>query len=266
MGRQRLAFLLAGGFVGGLLFGVAPVGAVHDPDLTDGEVKCQLATAKAIEKFVGSKAKCLIKCQGALRKGDTTRDCTPPGFDAVTQTCVTTAEDKAKAGELKKCSGDNCPECYAGGVNNCQDDADARVADTENQVDAFVPLVWCDDSASGDGLNSAEAKCQDAVAKNGAGLVKKMGKCYQKCRAAEHKGTVAAGACNPPTSDATTQTCISAAKAKAAAGIDKKCADDPDCYSVALQSGSGWANLIGIAIDGAQADTYCGSPSGAFLD
>ena len=53
--------------------------------------------------------------------------------------------------------------------------------------------------------------------------------------------------------------------------IDKQCdpavnpkAEAPECF--AGQNGAGWAGLVESAVDGGDADLYCGSPSGAFLD
>src|SRR5262249_20720527 len=106
---------------------------------TSDECKCQLATAKAQGKFISSKAKCITKCEQGARSGKNPAGaCTPP-FAGTTGECVQKATDKAITAETK-CK--DCPECYAGG--NCAADAASRTAANEAQLDAFVPLIYCD--------------------------------------------------------------------------------------------------------------------------
>src|SRR5262249_45609863 len=110
-------------------------------------------------------------------------------------------------------------------------------ANTEGHVDALNLLVYCDDSASPDGLNAAEAKCADTVAKTLSNFAAQKLKCLSKCRADEHKGKVAAGSCTPPSSDLKASGCIAKNTTKAEALIDQKCeatvapkANKPECY------------------------------------
>lgn len=242
--------------------------ASHDPDLSDDEVKCQLGTSLAIGKFITDKAKCLTKCEQGARQGNNpASDCTPP-YAGTTLACVTRAETKAEGLEQSKCAKD-CPECYTGG--DCAADASARVADAEAEVDVLRALVYCDDSASLDGLTKAEAKCADTVAKALGNFARKKLNCYSKCRKDEHKAKVPAGSCTPPPSDPKASACVGKEEAKAAFLIDKQCdatvnpkADAPECH--AAQTGAGWAALVEAAVDAGQPGLHCGSPSGAFVD
>lgn len=57
------------------------------------------------------------------------------------------------------------------------------------------------------------------------------------------------------------------AGSKAVAAIDKVCdLGEPDCYGPGLDSGNDWVALAEAAVDTTIVQTYCGSPSGAFLD
>src|SRR5262245_19978025 len=90
------------------------VRALHDPDVSNDESKCQLGASLAIGKFVTEKAKCLIKCeQGARKSNNPPTDCDPP-FAGATSDCVQLATTKAEGLEQSKCTKD-CPECYTGG-------------------------------------------------------------------------------------------------------------------------------------------------------
>jgi hypothetical protein len=242
------------------------VAAVHDPDISDDESKCQIGTSLAQGKFVTEKAKCIIKCNQGARKGNNpSTDCDPP-YAGATATCVDLAENKAIGLEGSKCEKD-CPECYAGG--DCAADASTRTAATEAQVDGLRALVYCDDAGSGDGLNADEAKCQDTTARVLSNFVAKKLKCLSKCRKDEHKGKVAPGSCDPPPSAMKAADCISKNTDKAQKLIDKKCeaaqgGDKPECYGT--DTGADWVARGEDAVDSRDADLYCGSPSGAFLD
>src|SRR5262245_40538463 len=263
---RRLVQAVAGAAC--LVFTTGLAWASHDPDLSKDEVKCQLGTSLATGKFVTDKAKCLTKCEQGVRKGQTSAsDCVPP-YAGVTLACVQKAESKAQGLEQSKCAKD-CPECYTGG--DCVADSQARTMGTETQVDLLRALVYCDDSGSGDGLTKAEAKCADTVAKTLSNFAKAKLKCLSKCRSDEDKLKVPVGSCTPPPSDPKASACVQKASDKAAFLIDKQCdpavnpkAEAPECF--AGQTGAGWAGLVEAAVDGGDADLYCGSPNGAFLD
>jgi hypothetical protein len=255
--------------------------ATHDPDLTDAEFKCQGKVSKAGSKFVGAKAKCASKCVQTFRKNvpgdgyDDINDCYAP-YGGTTLACIADplkgAEAKFALAIKKSCDpvtkpGADCPECYSGG--DCSDGGEAgdRVANVENQVDSFGPGVFCEQPGADDG----ETKCELNTAKTLAKLVGAINKCYDKCNSNMHKAIIGAGQCNPPSpADGTTSTCITNARNKAILGVDKKCSVAgfiPDCAGTDdYPSGANWVNLVDIAIQGNVPGTYCGSPSGAFID
>src|SRR5262245_28830571 len=106
---------------GALLAGVVSLAlggiASAQGTLTDAEFKCQAGNSKAGSKFVGSKAKCAIKCQGNAAKAvEPIADCYAP-YAGATNTCINDslkgAEAKFNAAIVKACLVD-CPECYGG--------------------------------------------------------------------------------------------------------------------------------------------------------
>jgi hypothetical protein len=251
----------------------------YDPDISALDQKCVQATSKALVKFTGAKAKCGSKCIGNARKSlNPVSDCYAP-YAGTTATCVYDpvkgAEAKNIAAIKKKCDEVlypgkvDCPECYSGG--DCDAYSGSRTSSTEAEIDVFGPLVWCDPLNPDKGIQ----KCQDNVAKVLVKFVGCKNKCYDKCYANQAKG-LTNGSCTPPSpGDTATNACIFDAlkgcEAKAAAGIDKLCAlfsqgdKNPPCYAPFFDTGSEWVALTESAIDGNVPETYCGSPSGAFL-
>jgi hypothetical protein len=234
--------------------------------------------SKGLGKFTAAKSKCVTKCQQGARKTPPTNpasDCNPP-YAGTTLTCVADpvkgAEGKAISAIRKACDptfvpGKDCPECYDGGDCTQAGYAGDRVASVESQLDAFVGLIWCDDSGSGDGLNAVEAKCQDTVAKTLAKFVAAKSKCYDNCVYNMFKGKIPPGyQCLPPATEPFLVACINNAEAKAIDGIDKFCLDDPECYVPNFDTGAEWVSIAESAVDANIVQTYCGSPSGAFLD
>ena len=232
------------------------------------EMKCALGMSKGLAKFTKGKAKCLAKCnQGARKLLNPFSDCAPP-YGGATAYCVADpvkgVEAKTIAKVQKGCVID-CPECWNGG--DCSTYVPNRVFSVEALLDGFVGLIWCDDSGSGDGLNPDEAKCEDGVAKALAKFVGSKSKCYDKCLNAEFKGQIPTYDCLPPNpSEPATALCIATAEQKAAAAIDKACFDDPECYVPNFDTGAEWVAIAEAAVDSQVVQTYCGSPSSAFLD
>jgi hypothetical protein len=263
--KHAIGGFVAAGFLAGLV--LAPGAGAQ---LTKDESKCQTGGANAIAKFVAAKQKCITKCEAGARKGtNPATDCDPP-YAGTTQTCITDpvkgAEAKAVAGFTKACSKD-CPECYSGG--NCTTEANNRVTATETQVDVLVSIVYCDDSASLDGLTKGEAKCQDSTAKTLAKFVGSKSKCYSKCESAEASGKLPPNSCNPPVpADPKTAACVQKAEQKSIDGINKACAppkgEAPECYGSSV-TGAFLTNTVEAAVDATLPATYCGSPSGAFV-
>lgn len=254
MRKKQFALVVFG--AAALLFcGQRAALAVHDADVTDDELKCQIGTSLAQGKFVVEAAKCSTKCQAGARKAaNPISDCAPP-FAGAMLTCVNLATSKAIGLEGSKCAKD-CPECYAGG--DCAADAATRTATNQTQLNAFGPFVYCDDSGSGDGLSKVEAKCADTVAKTLSKFVAALGKCGQKCAADEHKGKTPVGSCTPPATDAKEIACINAATTKATSLIDGKCADAPDCFLPNLDTGTEFVTTVGGIVQAAYGQTYCG--------
>ena len=135
-------------------------------------------------------------------------------------------------------------------------------ASLESQIDAFG-FVFCNDDDSNPPQTPEENKCESGLAK---ALVKFVGcktKCYDKCKAAAHKGTIGPGTCSPPSpSDPTTFACLfdslKGCESKAIAAADKACfiapADAPECYGF---NASSIVSLVETAIDGNIPSTYC---------
>jgi hypothetical protein len=244
-----------------LALAATPVLAGHDGDPTEDEVKCQLEAAKRMAGFARAKVKCLVKCQKELRKGDTSRDCVDDvpivgdgdPRDSVTQDCIDAATTKAVEKYDAKCTAGDCPECYQGG--DCNADGDQKAADVEAAVDLNDGLFGhCDDSASGDGLNADEGKCQDQAASIYAKLAADLSKCTQKCYKDEHKGTPRD--CDPDGgADTDADACADAAQAKCESTVASKCPDPAECQGNVVAT----CGLIRGVVDGFYDDFFCGS-------
>jgi hypothetical protein len=242
--------------------------ANHDADVSDDELKCQIAVSGEGGKLVAAVSKCAAKCRAAAAKTPfPVADCQGnPPTNPDMAACVTAAVAKAQAGEAKKCSVD-CPDCAEYQNGDCAADATARTATTLASTNAAGLLVYCDDSGSGDGLTSDEDKCQQTISKNLSKMVGALGKCSAKCIAAEHKGKIPNGSCGTSPTDLKTIDCVAKVVGKTGAGIDKKCTAIgamPECSS--QPDGAGWAMFVQGLLSAQYGNTYCGSPSGAFLD
>jgi hypothetical protein len=261
--RENIGGLtLAAALTAGLSL-AAPAVAQTTPDNKDA-LKCQTNQAKNSEKFVGSKAKCAMKCLVAARKtsGPYTA-CQPPGFtDPATNTCISNAQAKASAAIAKGCAND-CPDCYADdSPSNCPD-GDGFIQNANNQVNAFGPLVFCLEAA-GNTPTKEQAKCEDGVAKALVKYVAAFGKAVAKCVTNDFNAKIPDGACafsGTTVPDPATQTALDTAQTKAIAAIDKVCASagaNPACYGTAFDTGQEWTNLVESVLAGAQGNSYCG--------
>jgi len=291
--------------VAGLVL-TGPAIASHDPDINAAEFKCQQSVNKAGGKFVGSKSKCISKCATNAWKVPPVNpfsDCFPP-YGGATLCCIEDstlpclglgkgAENKFSASIKKACDpvtkpGTDCPECYNGGDCSSSGYATDQVTNIENQVDSFVPAVLCETT----GADAFEQKCQNGTAKALSKLVGSVNKCYDKCIKNADKGIGTFAACLPPASEPLTVACIAKADGKSIKSVDKACAQScytgtctdgltvcvvnsdcgpqankPDCGGPdTYPTGADWTNLVEIAISGNTPVTYCGSPSGAFIE
>jgi hypothetical protein len=259
--------------IAALLAGLASNAAAqcaHDPELVPTEVMCQTGEATALAKFSKRKGMCVRRCLAERRRSANPGDavdfagCMPPytdpGLVACLLTPVTGAEPKAEAEIVRKCPGDT-PECYG----DVETRAPVRVGEVEALIDEDVPVVYCVESA-GTNPSAAEAMCEDTVAKASTKLVGAIAKILKRCRVRECAGPVVPGGCEPgPGEDAATFQALDMQVARAAARIDAMCVDvgaKPACMAFL---GPGWA---GHVLENANyfRTTYCGSPSGAFVD
>jgi hypothetical protein len=250
---------------------LASVASAQFPPITDpnkDEQKCETGAGKALVKFVGSKAKCTSKCIVTARKtmGPYT-GCFSPYSDPTTQACINDslkgATTKARAAIVKACAID-CPECYTSQDPNLCTTGDPLVSNSDTQTDSFGPLLACIENGGGT-PNAIQAKCEDGLAKALTKFVGSKSKCYTKCNQNMVKGKIAPNSCTPPTpSDPATQACISdplkGAEVKAAAAIDKVCANVPGATPgcLAITTGSGWVGVVENAIDGNIPNIACG--------
>jgi len=234
-----------------------PARAIDNKD----ELYCQLHASLNIGKFISKKMKCIDGCwKRAFVDPPSASDCAPP-YAGKTAGCVQSIEGKTGGAIQSDCNKD-CPECYTGG--DCMTDADTKIADAEAHVEAVTADVFCDDSASGDGLTLSEFKCQRTVNKSLAKFAAKKLKCYAKCRKGEFRGKIPAGDCDPPAADLKTQGCISKLEQKVAFLVDKKCesgvnpsADKPECGSYPINDGAAWAAGEEAEIDARHGNFFC---------
>jgi hypothetical protein len=268
--RPSSSPLLAALVVTTLAVGASPAGALHDPDVSADESRCQGKTSVIAWRFFAKKGKCVMACQRDARAGNgDIADCVPP-YAGSTQGCVNGLEGKTTASVCKVCTND-LPECF-GSPQNCPDLADDKVAVMEAELDALMADVYCDDSGSGDGLTALEAKCQDVLTKYLGYFASRKATCLYRCRSMEHKGSVPAGSCTAgaitdPTGK--TQACLTAANDKTVAKIDKGCsallgAEAPECHGGS--AAQDWIDGVEQSVDDQDPSFFCGSPSGAFLD
>jgi hypothetical protein len=253
--------------------------ALHDPDITDAEFKCQAATSKVHVKFWAAKGKCLAKCiTGARRLPpiNPEADCIPP-FGGRTLACIADprrgVEAKAIAAIDRACitvpAKTDCPECYSARSDptDCSAYGSALIvnglsnpsqANLESQVDAFG-FLFCNDNPNTPAENACEQGLVTAMSK----FIGCKFKCYDKCHRATHRGTIAGGACNPPSpADWRTQAClfdpIKGCEAKAIAALDEACfappADKPECLEF---TPSGFVGLLESWQDGNIPQVYC---------
>lgn len=252
-----------------LLVSSPPVGA----QLTKDELKCEVLGAGTLGQYIGKVQSCVIKCVSGARKGkNPVGDCVPP-YAGDTARCIdqpgTGAEDKAIEKFARGCE-KGCPDCYEGG--ECSAVAVTRVLNASVQIDDVVPVIYCDDGTSPDGLSKLEAKCQDNALKQVAKFASKKLKCFSKCESDEFRGALAPGSCLPPApADARTAACIANAESRATAVIDKACnppkGDAPECWGSSVD-GAFLVAGFEAWVDDLVPEQFCdgSSPSGAFLD
>lgn len=253
----------------GLSLGATVVRA-QPAGVTKDEVKCESGAGKSLSKFVGAKSKCVQKCLATQRKtSGPYAGCFAPYTDPTVMACISDpakgAEAKARASIVKGCTAD-CPECYSPSV--CAT-GEPFVSNTEGQLDAFSPLIYCVENGNGTPTKD-EAKCEDTVSKTLAKFVASKTKCYDKCNLGVFAGKIPEGSCNPPTpADLKTAQCVTKAEGKSSASIDKLCSAksaNPACYGTGFDTGAEWTAVTESAVDNQVPIVACGSPNAAFID
>ncbi|MCW5892486.1 MAG: hypothetical protein KIT14_18385 [bacterium] len=259
--------------VPGILLALLVVPVSSQAQLTKDELKCQVLGAATLGQYVGVVQSCVIKCAVGARKGkNPASDCLPP-YAGSTARCIDQpgvgAEDRAIAKFARGCV-KGCPPCYQGG--QCNAVAVARVLDASVQIDSVIPVIFCDDGGSPDGLSKLEAKCQDNALKQVAKFGSKKLKCFSKCENDEFRGSLPPGSCLPPApADPRTATCIASAEGRATAVINRACTppkgDAPECWGSSVD-GAFLVAGFEAWVDDLVPHQFCGgaSPSGAFLD
>src|SRR5262245_16537739 len=205
------------------------VSAQETPDsVTPAEQRCQRALGGALADLGDATGEALAECQ------------TSPGRqgalffpDPITAYCLSRANAAAKRRVLSKCSGSDCPDCYAGG-ENCEFYAEGLFSTTASSVELAIDALYCDDAFSADGLTRAEQKCQSKLVDASARFVNTLQRCFAKCQQAVQKGSTTSSCggafLDTPAFDPRTQRCIDRARARLLDGCEDHCADPPDCF------------------------------------
>lgn len=267
--------LLTGAMVVGLATGAHAV-------LDSADLKCETAMGKNLGKLVAAENKCITGCLSGVSKGvGAYADCQPP-YGGAAAFCLGGKGDilkspgvKATVAINKVCLNQAEPACYSvQSSGTTADEVDRRIGLTDAVVNTFVGNVVCEDFVTT--LDKAKYKCATTVAKI---LVKQLAtddKAYAKCYANALKGVGTINACKSSATDPATVAAIQKGITKSAAGIDKACfiapAVAPTCYDGSPSrpnTGAGWLALLNNAIHEpgqTTRQTYCESPSGAFID
>ena len=213
-----------------LLSGIAAVPAAAVDKAT---FKCEDKAAAAVNKWGGGRGKCIVKCEQALLKGDSSRVCAnPPGFDGATLACIGPVNTKYTATVAKACP-TGMPSCAPYNGMTASAYATGNITDQAPQIDAVtVPLLICDPT---------RFKCESKAVGTLEKLSSTLGKCFSKCNAALQLKGDTSRQCTPDTSmnpfgalDGTTNGCVTGAITAATDKINAACADSPACGFYAL--------------------------------
>jgi hypothetical protein len=254
-----------------LTAGIALAGLLPDPPFTTGGfnppdatvLKQEQSVGKVITKYVGSRTKCDHKAIGSLQKSHLAVD--PAGIaaaQAAWTACVGSANAKYIAARDKLILG-GTPACLnAAGIDGIKNQLDV-------QLPALGGAVFCEATFGNDPVSllnvpatAAFAKAEIAVAKVATKAGTGARKCYTKAAATVNKnlGTL-------PAADLIKfNDCLAKAAAGGAAAVAKLVAGGtlPGCLPGPT------ADLLvsaAVTLGGSFNDeTYCQSPSGAFID
>jgi hypothetical protein len=227
-------------------------------------LKQEVTVGKLLTKYAASLAKCdqaaVIALQLAYEPANTQK---VPDVQAKWTTCRTNAGTKYQVGRDK---------LLLKGTPPCLDQAgiDAIRAQIDAQFPLLGPIVYCDDGAASpdpvtqlnipDFKNEAIGEVAAAKVVTRAGTI--AGKCYTKTVTVVLK----LGGTLTPDALAKFDACIGKAQTASDTAMDKldQTQKLPGCLSVAMAKNLGTQaiNLAGQFTD----DTYCASPSGAFVE
>lgn len=217
-----------------IVTGPSAVVAMHNPNISNAEFKCQGAAGKAESKYLRGVLKCAGKCYTGYAHGlNPGSDCFPP-YGGATATCAASSgtngtkmqQSIAKACDPTVTSSADCPECYDAAVGGlgCTSFASDQAMFLSNYDDVLVAAFLCKTASA----STLEQKCQLNAMKAGAKFLGSIYKCFGKCFSSAHAGIGTAADCAPNPvlpNDPTTATCLSTAELKTHAAIDKKCVD-----------------------------------------
>jgi hypothetical protein len=228
-------------------------------ELTYEEGVCETKAALAAWKYYGTKTGCLVSCQRSVRAGSTDpSECVPPFESSPTFGCIQGKQGRTNGRICSSCNPD-APECYPADI--CSETASAITDYMDLVLDGgFMPLIYCDESGSPDGLTYLEGKCQDSIAKYIAKAAYSRAKCFAKCRLYELKGVLAPGTCTPPVpGDPYIAACLAKVALATAPRIDRYCGapygDAPECLP--LTDGGDWVQYIEAQVDAFDGYFYC---------
>jgi hypothetical protein len=247
-----------------LVVGVALSAGRAGAQLTSPEFFCQYKSGRSAWKLMYAEARCVLVCQKQVLVGSApASDCVPP-YAGDTLACVQ-ARAQNTAGQICELCAVDLPECYAA---SCTQHADDRVAAIGAAVDGLAPLIFCDDSASDDGLTGGEFRCAHTALRYAAKAAADRATCLAKCRSAEHALRIPAGSCDAGgVTDPTgrTQLCLDKAEARAVKLIDRFCnpavepgADPLECHNGT--TGDGWLAQVHAAVQAEDSSYFCAEP------
>jgi hypothetical protein len=267
--RCRLVSLGVCTFIASAVFAGTPLpnppfssGGFVPPDST--VLKQEVSVGKVLTKYAGSIAKCdqkaVIGLQLAYEPANPTKI---EDLQNQWTACRAAAGDKYAALRDK---------VLLKGTPACLDQAgiDAIRAQIDAQFPLLGPIVYCDgDAAAPDpvtGLNIPDFKIEASGEVSAAKVVTRAGTLAGKCYTKAVTSAFKLGGTLPPDILAKIDACLMKAKTASDTAMDKldQTQKLPSCLSLATAQGldTSAVNLAGQFTD----DTYCASPSGAFVE
>jgi hypothetical protein len=238
-----------------LAIGGSPARALHDPDITQDEFKCQYKTEGLAWKYYAKRIACVVSCQRDQRDGGDLSKCVVPSGTGVNG-CINGSHGNAQGHICNACNPDP-PECYPPG--SCSQLADAELGLVEPKADTLLGEIYCDDSGSGDGLTATEGKYQDGLAKVLLRFAAKKARCIAKCHAIVHKTGDTTIQCTPPgVNEPKTQYCIDKLTDYSGLKLYKleTVADPPECH--AGKTSAQWVQEVEDDVDALDPGFNCG--------